>query len=25
MARDMGREPASVAQAREILSLDRVW
>ena len=24
MARDMGREPASVAQAREILSLDRV-
>src|SRR5882672_3789481 len=25
MARDMGREPASVTQAREILSLDRVW
>ena len=25
MARDMGREPASVAQAREILSLERVW
>jgi len=25
MARDMGREPANVAQAREILSLDRVW
>jgi 3-keto-5-aminohexanoate cleavage enzyme len=25
MARDTGREPASVAQAREILSLDRVW
>ena len=25
MARDMGREPANVAQAREILALDRVW
>jgi len=25
MARDIGREPATVAKAREILSLDKVW
>jgi len=25
MARDIGREPATAAEAREILSLDRVW
>jgi uncharacterized protein (DUF849 family) len=25
MARDMGREPASVDEARRLLSLDAVW